>query len=159
MKHFYIYIFCAIFLLVGCNSMTEHSFTITNESDYTVSFSLVNYTDKSYTLAPAASITVQAYTFPKVKFTTDYPVKFNSSDTDGKIVNLQSYTLNVNNNYSQAVILSITNDPYFTSVSIDKGTTTTVTMYTSSPIFSIKYGEYSISYSYNADNGYFLNIN
>ena len=134
------------FCLMSCTTFVRHDFSIKNNSDKTVSFTLVNYTDENvYTLAPDDEITLSLYDNPKINILNNERVVFVSGLTEGKIYNQKSYTYTVKNTSEHLIYLSEKNnfigDPVQKIVEIPASETEEISVFTNSPTFSAYYVE------------------
>ena len=136
------------FCLMSCTTFVRHDFSIQNNSDKTVSFTLVNYADKNvYTLAPDGEITLSLYDNPKINILNNERVVFVSGLTEGKIYNQKSYTYTVENTSEHLIYLSEKNnfigDPVQKIVEIPALETEEISVFTNFPTFSAYYVENS----------------
>ncbi len=136
------------FCLMSCTTFVRHDFSIKNNSDKTVSFTLVNYTDENvYTLAPDGEITLSLYDNPKINILNNERVVFVSGLTEGKIYNQKSYTYTVENTSEHLIYLSEKNnfigDPVQKIVEIPALETEEISVFTNFPTFSAYYVENS----------------
>ncbi len=134
------------FCLMSCTTFVRHDFSIKNDSDKTVSFTLVNYTDENvYTLAPDSKITLNLYDNPKINILNNERVVFVSGLTEGKIYNQKSYSYIIKNNSEHLIYLSEKNnsigDPVQKIVEIPASKTEEISVFTNFPTFSAYYVE------------------
>ncbi len=105
MKKKYLF-FLLSFLFLSCDSFIQHNFSIQNNSDITVSFSVKNYGNKQYTLSPEEKINLFLFDNPQLTFVDNPRVYFVSGVDSGVIKNLVKKTVSVYNPLDVKVLLS-----------------------------------------------------
>ncbi|MFA6937266.1 MAG: hypothetical protein WCQ67_03450 [Treponema sp.] len=109
-KIFSILCLTVVILFCSCSNLFIRTVTITNSSDYNVSFTLENYQDKTvYSLNSKTSIDLELYSNPTINLINNPRVSYASGANNVLISNLKSYTYKITNKSFKEITLSEAN--------------------------------------------------